>query len=130
MATASFSPASRMLTMANADIFSRAIIVALYGTARRLNTSTPREQCSTMAAAPSLPGGMAILSRRNHAPRVSASSTMTAESNNWISRPAQNTRLSFSSSPRPSSKEMNRLMADEMDAEMKVNSATAPPTAL
>lgn len=73
-----------MLIYANADIFSCAIIAALYGTLIKFMMNVKRERCSTQLAAIILSCGITILLLRNHKPITSASIVTIKPNTIWI----------------------------------------------
>ena len=113
---------------AKADIFSCAMMEALYGTLSRLITNVKIEHWKTQLAATIRSAGIFILQFRNQTPTASATTMISKDIPNCMFTPVEKTVFSLSMSPRPSSNVMNRLMEEDIDPDKTENIATTPPT--
>ena len=74
-----FNVTSIILIYANADIFSCAIIAALYGTLSKPKMNDNIENWNTQLAAYKRSSGMFILQLRNHTPTSSATKSIKTD---------------------------------------------------
>ena len=89
-----------------------------------------KESWYTRLAAPIRSAGILTRVFRNHSPIVSPINNTTHDSANITLSDVENTRLSFSVSPFPSSKVKNREMELVRAPDIIANMATNPPTTL